>query len=210
MSLVRFGFHVQQTSLVLTFSSALDPTPAQNVNNYQIATADGTVIPVTSAVYDPTALTVTLIPAQLLTLTAFYQLTVNGTTPSGLTSATGVPLDGAGNGTPGTNFVRMFSGGILAGPDPAMQLAQPKRFAALERELAVAEKKFAAAERRLTAAQKVAQAKRMAAVEKRLAANVRLQKELVAQAVDHVLAAEKLSVKHIAARRRGRINHPKS
>ena len=120
VSLVRFGFHVQQTSLVLTFSTALNPTPAQNVNNYQIVTEDGTVIPVTSAVYDPTTLTVTLIPAQLLTLTAIYQLTVNGTTPSGLTSATGVLLDGAGNGTPGTNFVRMFSGGILAGPATAV------------------------------------------------------------------------------------------
>ena len=48
VTLVRFGFHAQQTSLVLTFSAALNPTPAQDVNNYQIATADGTVIPVTT------------------------------------------------------------------------------------------------------------------------------------------------------------------
>ena len=40
VSLVRFGFHMQQTSLVLTFSSALDATPAENVNNYQIMTSD--------------------------------------------------------------------------------------------------------------------------------------------------------------------------
>ena len=33
VSLVRFGFHAQQTSLVLTFSTALNPTSAQNVNN---------------------------------------------------------------------------------------------------------------------------------------------------------------------------------
>jgi hypothetical protein len=33
-SLVRFGFHAQQTSLVLTFSTALNATSAQNVNNY--------------------------------------------------------------------------------------------------------------------------------------------------------------------------------
>ena len=59
-SLVRFGFHMQQTSLVLTFSTALNPTPAQNVNNYQILTMNGTAIPISSAVYDPANLTVTL------------------------------------------------------------------------------------------------------------------------------------------------------
>ena len=206
VSLVRFGFHAQQTSLVLTFSAALNPTPAQDVKNYQIATADGTVIPVTSAVYDPTALTVTLIPAQLLTLTAMYQLTVNGTAPSGLTSATGVLLDGAGNGTPGTNFVRMFSGGILAGPATAVLSAQPKRFAALERQLAAAKKQFAAEHSKLTAAQRLAQAKKVAALEKRLATNTRLKKELAAQAVDHVLGSGKVSVRRIAARRHGRHN----
>ncbi len=206
VTLVRFGFHAQQTSLVLTFSAALNPTPAQDVKNYQIATADGTVIPVTSAVYDPTALTVTLIPAQHLTLTAMYQLTVNGTTPGGLTSATGVPLDGAGNGTPGTNFVRMFSGGILAGPATALQSAQPKRFAALQRQLAADMKRFAAERSKLTAAQRFAQAKRVAALEKRLATNTRLKKEFAAQAVDHVLGSGNVSVKRIAARRHGRHN----
>ena len=64
VSLVRFGFHMQPTSLVLTFSSALDATPAQNVNNYQIVTSSGNVIPVSSAVYDPSTLTVTLSPSQ--------------------------------------------------------------------------------------------------------------------------------------------------
>ena len=59
---------MQQTSLVLTFSTALDATPAQDVNNYQIMTSAGTTIPVTSAVYDPTSLTVTLIPSQLLNI----------------------------------------------------------------------------------------------------------------------------------------------
>ena len=70
VSLVRFGFHMQQTSLVLTFSSALDATPAANVNNYQIMTSGGVVIPVRSAVDDPATLTVTLFPAQRLSLTA--------------------------------------------------------------------------------------------------------------------------------------------
>ena len=69
VSLVRFGFHMQQTSLVLTFSSALAATPAENVNNYQILTSSGVAIPVSSAVYDPATLTVTLFPEQLLSLT---------------------------------------------------------------------------------------------------------------------------------------------
>ena len=90
VSLVRFGFHMQQTSLVLTFSSALAATPAENVNNYQILTVERGRDPRRSrSVYDPATLTVTLFPEQLLSLTAFYQLTVNGTTPNGLTGATG-------------------------------------------------------------------------------------------------------------------------
>ena len=175
VSLVRFGFHMQPTSLVLSFSSALDSTSAQNVNNYQLMTSSGAVIPISSAVYDPTALTVTLFPSQLLNLESFYQLTVNGATPSGLTSSTGVPIDGAGNGTPGTNYVRMFSGGILAGPAPEMLRTAPRRFFAEARELAALEKRLAAVPNR-----RIALHKRLAAAEKRLAAAVR---RLTAQAV---------------------------
>jgi len=172
VSLVRFGFHMQPTSLVLTFSSALNPTPAQNVNNYQIMNSSGVVIAVSSAVYDPTALTVTLLSSQLLSLDQVYQLTVNGTPPNGLTSASGVPIDGAGNGQAGTNFVEMFSGNILAGPSPAMLRTDPARFAAKQKELAALEKRLkadphssAAARRSLLAAEK-----RMAAEARKLAA----------------------------------------
>ena len=131
-------------------------------------TTSGALIPVNSAVYDPASLTVTLLPSQLLSLQVFYQLTVNGMPPSGLTSATGVPIDGAGTGTPGTDFVRMFSGGILAGPAPVMQIAQPKRFLAEQRELAALEKKIAAEPHRLAAAHA-----RLVAAEKQMAASVR-------------------------------------
>ena len=120
MSLVRYGFHMQPTSLVLTFSAALNATSAQNINNYPIMNSSGVEIPVSSAVYDPTNLTVTLSPSELLSLHEFYQLTVIGTPPSGLTSATGVPIDGADNGTSGTNYVMTFCGNILAGPAPAL------------------------------------------------------------------------------------------
>jgi hypothetical protein len=209
VSLLRFGFHAQQTSLVLTFSTALAAGPAQDVNNYQIMTENGTVIPVTSAVYDPTALTVTLSPAQRLNLQSFYQLTVTGTTPGGLTSSTGVPLDGAGNGTPGTNFVKMFSGGILAGPNPAMLSVSPKLFAAARKLFAAAEKKYAAEPNHEAVAQrKLALAKRtFALVEKRLvaqaqkaAARVRVSNAVSASAVDELSMLGALDVKPKAKR----------
>jgi hypothetical protein len=209
VSLLRYGFHAQQTSLVLTFSTALAAGPAQNVNNYQIMTENGTVIPVTSAVYDPTALTVTLIPAQRLTLQSFYQLSVTGTTPGGLTSSTGVPLDGAGNGTPGTNFVKMFSGGILAGPSPAMLSVSPKIFAAAQKLFDAAEKKYAAEPDHKAAAQrKLAVAKRnFALVEKRLIAQaqkatirVRVSNAVSASGVDELSMLGALIVKPKANR----------
>jgi hypothetical protein len=127
VSLLRFGFHDQPTSLVLTFSSALDATLAQNVNNYQIVTLGGPgkfgnlighVTLVSAAVYDPATFTVTLFPVQKLDIHNFYQLTVNGTTPGGLTGVTGVPLAGQG-GVPGTNYVAEISIDTLAGPAPA-------------------------------------------------------------------------------------------
>jgi hypothetical protein len=197
-SLVRFGFHAQQTSLVLTFSTALNATPAQNVNNYQIMTMNGTVIPISSAVYDPTNLTVTLIPSSLLSLHTFYQLTVNGTTPNGLTSSTGVALDGAGNGTPGTNFVNVFGGGILVGPAPALLSADPKLFATKKKALAADEKKWAAEVKTADADAKKAAiaAKKLAVTEQRTAARLAASANgPSASAVDALSAVAELTAK---------------
>ena len=113
----------------------------------------------------------------------FYQLTVIGTTPSGLTGATGVPLDGLGNGTPGTNYVTMFSGSILAGPAPAMLRADPKKFAIEQRKFASERKKLAAEEKKLPAE------------ERKLAAHLRLIKGPSASAVDALSALGKLTAK---------------
>ncbi len=190
LSLVRFGFHMQPTSLVLSFSSALDPTPAQNVNNYQLITSSGAIIPISSAVYDPTALTVTLFPSQLLNLESFYQLTVDGAPPTGLTSSTGVPIDGAGTGTPGTNYVRMFSGGILAGPAPELLRTAPRRFFAEARELAALEKRLAAVPKRRAVLHKRLEGaeKRMAAAVRRFTAQAVREEAPTVSAVDHLLA----------------------
>ena len=114
VSLKRFGFHMHPTSLVLTFNSALDPTRAEDVNNYQIVTRGGRgrngslvghVTRVRAAVYNPASLTVTLYPSQLLDFHNVYRLIVDGGTPKGLMGATGVPLDSQGDGSPGRDEV---------------------------------------------------------------------------------------------------------
>jgi hypothetical protein len=184
VSLARFGFHMQQTSLVLKFSSALDATTAENVNNYQIMTTGG-VVAIRSAVYDPASLAVTLFPAQRLSLHTLNQITINGASPNGLTGPTGVPLAGQGN-VSGTNYALMFSGDILAGPAPVMLSTAPKKFAAAEKVFAAAEKKYAAEPKKLVAEQKTlrAAAKRFAAAEKKLATQLPNVKGPSTSAVD--------------------------
>jgi hypothetical protein len=167
-------------------------------------TVNGTVIPISSAVYDPTNLTVTLFPSALLSLHTFYQLTVNGATPNGLTSSTGVALDGAGNGTSGTNFVQMFGGGILVGPAPAMLTAQPKRFAAEKKELAADEKKWAAEVKKADAV-----AKKLATAQKKLAAQLRRVKSPSASAVDALSALDKSTARPKAVRVHVGLLHPR-
>jgi uncharacterized repeat protein (TIGR01451 family) len=118
--LQRFGFHEQPTAFVLKFSSALDPTRAQDPNNYTLRAVSpnghlGKSFRIVSAVYNPLANTVTLHPATRLYLFRRYKLVVNGTPPAGLTGPSGVFLDGRGNGTPGSDHVKTFGPGLLAG-----------------------------------------------------------------------------------------------
>ena len=120
-SLERFGFHAQPTAFVLTFSSALDPTRAQDTQNYTLTPVGphGHVVGntrIVAAVYNPFAHTVTLHPATRLYLFQRYKLVVNGMPPSGLAGPSGILLDGLGNGIPGSDYVRNFGPGILAGP----------------------------------------------------------------------------------------------
>jgi hypothetical protein len=120
-SLERFGFHAQPTVFVLTFSTALDPARAQDVTNYRLTPISGNRlgrdIPITAAIYDTVANTVTLQPAVRVYLFRKYRLVVNGSTPTGVAGATGLLLDGAGTGQPGSDFVRSFGRKILAGPN---------------------------------------------------------------------------------------------
>ncbi len=125
LSLARFGFHAQPTTLVVGFSTALDAASARDVGNYQIVLLNrfghpvrGRVIAVREAIYDPFTLSVTLVPAQRLDVHFRYQLTVNGTTPTGVRGATGLLLDGSGDGMAGSNYVAEINLKTLAGPAP--------------------------------------------------------------------------------------------
>jgi len=113
VNLQRFGFHLQPTSIVLTFSEPMDPIRAEALGNYTLVApghGHSRVIPLKAARYNGAAQTVTLFPSQLLNLHRVYQITVNGMAPLGLTNTAGVLLDGQGNGQPGTNFVAMLRG----------------------------------------------------------------------------------------------------
>jgi hypothetical protein len=104
-SVQRFGFHATPTRIVLSFSTALDPTRAEDVHNYKIVGPGGRIVAIDRAVYSPLSNTVVLTPHIRLDIHRIYQLTVNGSRPSGLTDTFGTLLDGAGNGQPGSNFV---------------------------------------------------------------------------------------------------------
>jgi len=105
ISVQRFGFHADPTRIVLGFSTGLDPNHAQDVHNYKIVGPGGQTIAVDKATYSPQSNTVVLSPHRRLDLHLIYRLTVNGSSPGGVTDTFGTLLDGAGNGLPGSNFV---------------------------------------------------------------------------------------------------------
>jgi CSLREA domain-containing protein len=126
VSLQRFGFHMQPTSLVLTFSTALDAASVRHLANYRIVTLGGPgrggskvghVTRVKRAIYDPSTYTVTLLPADRLDIHNRYKLTVNGSTATGLKGAGGLMLDGDSD-APGSNYVAQINLQTLAGPAP--------------------------------------------------------------------------------------------
>ena len=112
----RFGIRAQPRSIVLTFDQPLDSLRAGNAGNYSLALLTQsrrspvpreTPIPITSAVYDPAALTVTLTPRRSLTVQGRYLLTVRGT-GTGVADLNGNLLDGNNDGIPGGNFTTIL------------------------------------------------------------------------------------------------------
>jgi hypothetical protein len=106
------------TRIILWFDEPMDPARARLTSNYIVRRVvrgralggPRQAIRVSKAVYDATKLTVTLTTARRLSLKNVYQLAVNGEPPRGLANASGVLLDGNGNGLPGGNFIMSFRG----------------------------------------------------------------------------------------------------
>jgi hypothetical protein len=117
-NLQRFGLHSQRNTLVLTFSTALDPGTATDLSNYSLVqfghARPARSIPLSSASYDFLHHTVTLSVAGHIPLRERYQITVNGSPPWGVRGRTGLFLAGQ-HGQPGTNYVQDFGSEILAG-----------------------------------------------------------------------------------------------
>ncbi len=132
LGLRRFGFHFQPTVLVLAFDRPLNPADAQDVANYRIVGPRGLLVPVASAVYDPTARTVTLHPSGRLNLHWVYHLTVRGTPPGGVRGLNGNLLDGAGTGRAGSDYVTSVTASHLVLPggrgfNPSLRHGVPAR-----------------------------------------------------------------------------------
>jgi hypothetical protein len=109
--LVHTGIHWQPTRIFLTFDQPMDPATVQYTRNYIVIAGAGwhvRAIPVTSAVYTSATQSVTLTTAQHLNIHYRYTLFVNGSSPYGVRSASGVKLDGTGTGKAGTNYVKSF------------------------------------------------------------------------------------------------------
>ena len=112
ISLVRYGAHTKPVNIVLNFNQALDPTSAANLANYTLVKAgkNGGNIKLKSAKYDSVTRQVILTVRGGLNLHQEVQLTVNGTSATGVRNLNGQLLDGANTGQPGSDFVRTFKG----------------------------------------------------------------------------------------------------
>jgi hypothetical protein len=100
----RFGIHMQPTVLVLNFNDGLDPTSAQDMNNYKIVGPAGNTVAIASVSFDPKANSVTIRPKGRINIHHPYHLTVVGTGATGVRDTEGRLLDGTKSGRPGSNY----------------------------------------------------------------------------------------------------------
>ena len=103
-SVKRFGVHMHPTVLVISFNDPLDPVSAVNLTNYRVTNPAGQLVRIKSAVFDAQSNTVTLHPAYRINLHHTYRFEIIGTGASGVRNTEGLLLDGAGNGTPSSNY----------------------------------------------------------------------------------------------------------
>jgi uncharacterized repeat protein (TIGR01451 family) len=111
-NLARFGSHTQRTNILVSFNTPLNATSALNGSNYTLRVVGGhhRILRISAINYDPVTRQVRILPTENIPLWAKIQLTINGTTSTGVTDLNGRLLDGARTGQPGSNFVMTFSG----------------------------------------------------------------------------------------------------
>ena len=103
-SVSRFGYHMQPTSLVIQFDGPLDAECSHNARGYTIIGPGGHQVAIASAVYDAKTMTVTLSPVSRLNVHDTYRLIVRGTGSDSIKDGAGIAIDGAGNGTIGSDY----------------------------------------------------------------------------------------------------------
>jgi hypothetical protein len=125
LKVVRHGVHFQATTLVVTFTRAMDAASVENLANYRLvaagpdhrfATPDDRGIRIESVHYDAATHTATIRPRPRLPLHRTFQLTILGSAPLGLKDTRGEFLDGAGTGQEGSNYVTIINDKLLVPP----------------------------------------------------------------------------------------------
>ena len=92
------------TTLAITFNQVLDPATATDAKDYRIIGPAGRTIRVKKVTYDAQTDTVTLRPAQRISVHHPYKLIIRGTGSDGLENTDGQLLDGTSSGKPGSDF----------------------------------------------------------------------------------------------------------
>jgi hypothetical protein len=134
VALQRIGVHNNPTMLVLAFDRTLDPARAVLRRNYQVynagrdgklGTRDDVRVPLATGYYNSANRTVTLVMARPLNLFRTHRIVAVGRGATAITDTNGIPLDGAGDGRPGTNFTATFGREILSATGPLPALPAP-------------------------------------------------------------------------------------
>lgn len=126
----------QVTEIVVDLSGPVNAARADSLANYQLKSAgrngsftarNSPVVRLRSAAFDAATNTVTLAARKPFALAKPVQLTIDGTSPSGLQDTTGQLIDGDGNGTAGGNAVAVIRHGVVTLNPVASALATPSR-----------------------------------------------------------------------------------
>ena len=123
MSVSRFGFHMNPTTLVIQFDGPLNAASAQNVDGYAIIGRDGQHVAIASAVYDASTRSVTLSPVTRLNVHYAYNLIVRGTGTDPVEDQVGDAIDGANDGKTGTDYQTKITAAnlVILGNHPRVQ-----------------------------------------------------------------------------------------